>query len=184
MAACSDRLVVLLFILGSSLTAKAQFGSTFAYTGEDALRSQQNVHYAHFGGFANSIAFDRDRLIHPFLISLFYEMDYLIKPANETINASLNVTPEIFLNVLFMGRVAGTADLLLFNEATNKPGPGFGLRLGGGYSVLGSTFDLVESSPILRAGFSISNIRATYTYSTRRDIVVNHQIAVGIKFDW
>ena len=83
-----------------------------------------------------------------------------------------------------VGYVSGTADLLLFNEAETQPGPGFGLRIGAGYSALGSTFEFTEHTPIVRAGFLISNIRVTYAYSFGRETIVDHQLGIGIKFDW
>ena len=36
------------------------------------------------------------------------------------------------------------SDLLLFNEAETKPESGFGLRVGAGYSALGSTFEFTQ----------------------------------------
>ena len=180
----SERFRSLLIAILLAPSIHAQSGNRFAYTGDDLLRSQANVNYAHFGGFSANLAIQEDRIIHPFVASLFYEMNYMVRPGNEAINLGLGVVPEIFLNVFFMGRVTGTADLLLFNEANNKPDPGFGLRIGAGYSALGSTFDHTEHTPIARAGFSFSNIRVTYAYGLKPEILVNHQLAIGVKFDW
>jgi hypothetical protein len=181
MAARSKLLAVCLLL---PLLIQAQFGNTFAYTGDDLRRSQAEVHWAHFGGFTNNLALQGGAVVHPFLPALFYEASYLIQPSNEFANFAIGVIPEAFVSVLFMGRVTAMADVLLFQEASNKPGKGVGLRAGLGYGVLGSTFELVESSPVARVGILISNIRVTYAYSTDRRTVIDHQLGVGIKFDW
>jgi hypothetical protein len=180
----SYKTPALLWLVCSAFIANAQNGNTFAYTGDDALRLQANVHYAHFGGFSNSVLIEEQRVIYPFLPALFYEMNYLVLRDRKHVNVGLGVSPEVFLTVLFMARAFGTVDVLLFNEASNKPGNGIGLRAGLGYSVLGSTFDLTESTPVFRAGLTISNIRITYAHALGDNILIDHHLGVGIKFDW
>lgn len=181
-AASSKVFAVALLLM--STTARAQYGTTFAYTGEDALRDRADVHFTNHGGFANNLAVDGPTVILPYLPSLFYEAGYLVRPANHTANLNVNVTPEVFLNVLFMARVTAMADLVLLNEATNKPAQGIGFRVGAGYGALGSSFDFAEAGPVVRAGFLIGNIRTTYAYSPGNTTVIDHQLAIAIKFDW
>ncbi len=83
-----------------------------------------------------------------------------------------------------MGRVAGSLDIVLLNEASNKEARGLGLRAGIGFSALGSTFGLVESSPFLRAGILIGNIRVTYAKNIVIPTIIDHQVTIGLKFDW
>jgi len=185
MAASAERI----FSLGSTLligtVAVAQPGSTFAYTGEDAVLSALNVHHAHYGGVSNSIlVLAEENITWPYLPAFFYEYNYLLMPRNHGFNLLLGVTPEINLFPLFMGRVSGLAEMGFLAEADNKPDQGFGFRIGGGFSAFGSTFGLTESSPVIRAGFVVNNLRFTYMYCTAKPIYINHQIAVGIKLDW
>lgn len=184
MVARSEHIIGLALALISSACCFGQFGNTFAYTGDDALRDAANAHRVNFGGFTNNLLMQDNELFWPWLPSLYYETGYLVKPANEKANISLNVAPEIFLTTLFMGRVTGTAELVLLDEATNKPGRGFGLRVGAGYSAVGSTFEFTEATPIARVGFLIDNVRVTYAYALAEGAVIDHQIGVGIKFDW
>jgi hypothetical protein len=107
-----------------------------------------------------------------------------VKPANGTANISLNVAPELFLTTFFMGRITGTAEVVLGNEASNKALRGAGFRFGAGYSALGSTFGFTEATPVVRAGVLFDNIRLTYAYSLGNRAIIDHQIGVGIKFDW
>lgn len=174
--------LVLAWAFGSS--AWAQFGSTFAYTGDDALRDASDVHWVHYGGFGNNVLLQDDQLLWPWLPTLFFEQGYLIKPANELANISLSVSPEVFLTAFFMGRVTANAEVVLGNEASNKTLRGLGCRFGVGYSALGSTFGLTESTPVVRAGALFGNIRLTYAYSLGTQTAIDHQIGVGIKFDW
>ena len=184
MGAGSERFVCALTIFLIGPCAQGQFGNTFAYTGDDALRDQANTHIVNYGGFANNLALQEQTVVLPYLPTLFYECGYLLRPANRTANVVFAVAPEIFLTTFFMGRVSATAELVLLNEAGNKPERGIGLRLGGGYSALGSTFGFTESGPIVRAGILIGNIRLTYMYSLGKRTVVDHQVGIGIKFDW
>lgn len=187
MAASAERRIVGLMLLALAGAAHAQPGSTFAYTGEDAVLDALNTQHAHFGGLTNSVLVIQDKdqdFIWPFLPAIFFEYNYLVMPRNHVFNVNLGATPEINFFPWFMGRATVLADLSFLAEADNKPGQGFGVRFGGGFSALGSTFGLNETSPVLRAGFVVDNIRVTYMYSTARPIYVNHQIGVGIKFDW
>ncbi len=101
MGARSSAVLAALF---ASTLVLAQFGNTFAYTGEDALRDQANVHFVNYGGFANNLALVDQTVVAAYLPSLFYEAGYLLRPANRKANLELSVTPEVFLNVLFMAR--------------------------------------------------------------------------------
>lgn len=184
MAARSERVPLLLAGLILGVVGRAQFGSTFAYTGDDALRDAADVHWVHYGGFSNNVLLVDQALLWPWMPTLFYEQGYLVEPSNEKANISLNVAPELFLTTFFMGRVTGTAEVVLGNEASNRMLRGFGFRFGGGYSVLGSTFGFTESTPVLRAGALFGNVRLTYAYSIGNRAIIDHQIGVGIKFDW
>ncbi len=184
MACASERLLGLFLGLALAANSLAQQGSTFAYTGEDALADQFNLHRVNYGGFTNNFALQDQDIIWPWLPTLFYEHGHLLMPRNKHVNACLTISPEIFLTVFFMGRVTATADVVLLNEAGNQPSKGIGLRIGAGYSALGSTFGLTETTPIVRAGLLISNIRFTYAYSLSHITVIDHQFGVGIKFDW
>ena len=184
MVARSDRAWFLTCALLCAGASCGQFGNTFAYTGDDALRDAANVHWVNFGGFTNNFLVEDEELLWPWMPSLFYEHGYLVNPSNGTANISLNVSPEIFLTTLFMGRITGTAELVLLKEAMNKPERGLGLRIGAGYSALGSTFGFTEATPIVRAGLLFGNVRATYAYSVGSRAIIDHQIGIGIKFDW
>jgi hypothetical protein len=184
MGARNKRWPAVVCLLLASTAALAQTTETFAYTGDDARRSAANVHWVNFGGFANNVVLVDQELLFPYLPSLFYETGYLLLPANRTANVSLNVAPEIFLSTFFMGRVTGTAELVLINEATTRQEHGLGLRFGLGYSALGSTFDFTESTPLVRAGLLFGNIRVTYAYSFGQRAILSHQLGIGIKFDW
>ena len=165
----------------------AQQGSTFAYTGEDAVLDALDVHHAHFGGLSNSVVtveYGDGQLVWPWLPALFYEYNYLLRPQNRVFNVNLCATPEINIFPLFMGRASGLAEITLGAEAHNRPGHGAGFRFGAGFSALGSSFGLTESSPVIRAGFLFDNIRITYMYSTAKPLYINHQLMVAIKFDW
>ena len=180
----NSRLTAVLLAFLLQTVARAQNEPTFAYTGEDAQRSAANVHHVNFGGLANSVLVADEVLLFPYLPALFYETGYLLLPSNRNVNVSLNVAPEVFLSVFFMGRITGTAELVLFNEASTRRERGLGLRIGAGYSALGSTFDYAESTPVLRAGFLIGNIRATYMHSIGGNAIIDHQLGIAIKFDW
>jgi hypothetical protein len=181
----SKRNALLLAVLPIGIGACAQFGTTFAYTGKDAAIDALNTQHAHFGGISNSVlVLKEENFVWPYLPAIFFEYNYLLRPRNKQANLSLGVTPEVNVFPLFSGRVSGLAELVLFAEADNKPEKGFGLRVGAGYSVFGSTIGLTESSPVLRAGFLVDNIRITYMHTLGKQIYVDHQIAVGIKFDW
>ena len=187
MAASAERFACGLVALVLAGALNAQPGSTFAYTGEDAVLDALNTQHAHFGGFTNSVLVIKDKqqdYVWPVLPAIFFEYNYLVFPRNHGFNVNLGATPEINLFPWFMGRASVLAELSFLAEADNKPGQGFGLRFGGGFSALGSTFGLTETSPVLRAGFVVDNIRVTYMYSTAKDIYINHQVGVGIKFDW
>ncbi len=184
MGCASERLLGLCTAVLLAVAATAQQGSTFAYTGEDALADQFNLHRVNYGGFTNNFALQDQEIVFPWLPTLFYEHGHLILPQNKRANVSLTISPELFLSVYFMGRVTASADLVLLNEAGNKPTKGVGLRVGAGYSALGSTFGLNETTPILRAGLLITNIRITYAYSLSHTTIIDHQFGVGIKFDW
>lgn len=177
-----------LFLVSASLcgaVASAQPGSTFAYTGNDAVVSAMNTHNAHFGGISNSVlVVKEENFTWPYLPALFYEYDYLVMPRNHDFNVLLGAAPEINLFPLFMGRVSGLAEMGFLAEADNKPGQGFGFRLGAGFTAFGSTFGLTENSPVIRAGFVVDNLRFTYMYCTAAPIYINHQVTVGLKFDW
>ena len=168
----------------SAVLVQAQRDATFAYTGNDAVRSAESAHFANFGGLANNVAVADNEPVASYLPSLFYEGSYLLGQPNHTVNIGLDAMPEVFLNVLFMGRVTATADLLLLSEAQGEPGKGFGMRVGAGFSALGSTFGLTETTPVLRAGFLFNNIRITYAYGAGSEVIVKHQLAIAIKFDW
>lgn len=187
MAVSVERRIVCLMAVGLSHVVCAQPGTTFAYTGEDAVLDALNTQHAHFGGLTNSVLIIKERqqeFIWPWLPAIFFEYNYLLLPRNHTFNVNLGATPEINLYPWFMGRATGLVELSFLAEADNKPGQGFGLRLGGGFSAFGSTFGLTETSPVLRAGFVVDNIRITYMYCTAKPLYINHQIGVGIKFDW
>ena len=187
MAASAERLAWALAAFVIAGAAHAQPGSTFAYTGEDAVLDALDEHHAHFGGFSNSVLtveYGDGVLVWPWLPALFYEYNYLLRPHNRVFNVNLGATPEINIYPLFMGRATGLVELTLGAEAHNRPGQGAGFRIGGGFSALGSTFGLAESSPVVRAGFLFDNIRITYMYSTAKPLYINHQIMVAIKFDW
>ena len=184
MGARNRRLLLAGSVLLSLPALRAQNTPTFAYTGDDALLSAANVHRVNFGGFANSVLLEDQKLLFPFLPSLVYETGYLLWPSNRHANVSLNVAPEVFVTVFFMGRITGTAEVVLFNEASTRHERGVGLRIGAGYSALGSSFDFAETTPVLRAGFLIGNIRATYMHSVGRNAIIDHQLGVAIKFDW
>lgn len=164
---------------------RAQPGTTFAYTGEDAVVSAMDVHNAHFGGFGNSMLVgDDERIAWPWLPTLFYEYGRLLNPQNKVANLIFSARPELHLYPWLMGRVSGLAEVGLGADAHNRPGQGLGCSFGAGYSVFGATFGLTESSPVLRAGITIDNIRITYMYSTTPGIFINHHVGVGLKFDW
>ncbi len=184
MGCASERLAGLCIAALMAGPLLAQQGSTFAYTGEDALDDQFNLHRVNYGGFTNNFALQDQDIVWPWLPTLFYEHGYLVLPRNQQANVCLTIAPEVFLTMFFMGRITATADLVLLNEAGNKPTKGLGLRVGAGYSALGSTFGFSETSPILRAGLLISNIRFTYAYSLSNTTIIDHQFGVGIKFDW
>ena len=185
MATNAERGIFLGSALLIAVVTFAQPGTTFAYTGEDAVVSALNTHNANFGGISNSVlTVKEENFTWPYLPAIFYEYNYLVIPRNHGFNVLLGATPEINVFPLFMGRVTGLAEMGFLAEADNKPGQGFGLRLGGGFSAFGSTFGLTETSPVLRAGFVVDNIRVTYMYGTSALIYINHQITVGIKFDW
>lgn len=185
MATSAERGVLLGSALFVSAAACAQPGTTFAYTGNDAVASAMNMHNAHFGGISNSVlVVGEENFTWPYLPALFYEYDYLVLPRNPGFNVLLGATPEINFFPLFMGRVSGLAELGFLAEADNKPGQGFGVRLGGGFTGLGSTFGFTESSPVIRAGFVVDNMRITYMYCTSKPIYINHQVTIGLKFDW
>jgi hypothetical protein len=178
--------LVILAVMLSGLS-RGQPGTTFAYTGDDAVEDAMDTHNVHFGGFSNSVlvAADADeQLVWPWLPALFYEYNYLLRPCNNVVNVSLGAAPEINLFPLFMGRVTGLAEITLGAEAHNRPGHGAGLRFGAGFTAFGSSFGFTENSPVLRAGFLVNNIRITYMYSTAKPLYINHQLTVGIKFDW
>jgi hypothetical protein len=180
----SERLSGLCIALVLTGSALAQQGTTFAYTGEDALADQLNLHRVNYGGFTNNFAVQDQEIVWPWLPTLFYEHGHLLMPQNKQANLCFTISPEVFLTMFFMGRVTATADVVLLNEAGNKPTKGVGLRVGAGYSALGSTFGFSETTPILRAGLLISNIRFTYAYSLSHTTIIDHQFGVGIKFDW
>lgn len=184
MGARNRRLLLAGSVLCVLTTLRAQNTPTFAYTGDDAMRSAANVHRVNFGGLANSVLVEDNRLLFPYLPALFYETGYMLLPSNRNVNVSLNVAPEIFLSVFFMGRITGTAEVVLFNEASTRHERGLGLRVGVGYSALGSTFDYAESTPVLRAGLLIGNIRTTYMHSIGGNAIIDHQLGIAIKFDW
>ncbi len=184
MGARNKRLLLAGSVLCACSALRAQNTPTFAYTGDDAIQSAANVHHVNFGGFANSVLVEDQKLLFPYLPSLIYETGYLLWPGNRRANVSLNVAPELFVTVFFMGRITGTVEVVLFNEAGTRHERGIGLRLGAGYSALGSTFDFAESTPVLRAGLLIGNIRATYMHSVGGNAIIDHQVGVAIKFDW
>ena len=176
--------VLLLVALFCSGRLHAQQGETFAYTGTDALRNAANVHFLHYGGLANNFILDEQTVVLPYLPSLVYEAGYLVLPGNQMANLCLSAMPEVFFYPWFMARVTGILDATFLNEAQTHEERGVGFRFGVGYSALGSTFNFTESSPVLRAGLLISNIRVTYTYSWGRQTVIDQQVAIAIKFDW
>lgn len=179
-----SRALFFTLALASPWCLQAQQGDTFAYTGDDLVRSKQNVRYLNYGGFANNFALDGQTVVVPYLPSFFYEAGYLLTPANDRAGLCISAMPEIFLYPLFMGRVTGILDANFLNEASTHEKRGLGLRIGIGYSALGSTFGFTESTPVIRAALLIENIRASYTYSWGRRTIVDHQLAVAIKFDW
>ena len=185
MGISAEQGLLLACLAMSAISLRAQPGTTFAYTGDDAVVSALNTHHAHFGGFSNSVlVYEEENFVWPYLPALFYEYDYLPMPGNHGMNVLLCATPEVNLFPFFVGRVSGLLELGLGADADNKPGHGFGFRFGGGFSALGTTFGLAESSPVLRAGFTIDNVRVTYMRMMDTDVYVNHHLAIGLKFDW
>jgi hypothetical protein len=184
MAGRRSRALFLLLALSGPWCLKAQQGGTFAYTGEDLVGSRNNTHYLNYGGFANNFAVSGQTVVLPYLPSFFYEAGYLLTPSNRHAGLCVSVMPEIFLYPWFMVRVTGILDANFLNEASTQEEHGVGFRLGLGYSALGSTFDFTESTPVIRAAILIANIRAAYTYSWGHRTIVDHQLAVAIKFDW
>jgi hypothetical protein len=179
-----SRALLLILALSLPWCLKAQQGATFAYTGDDLLRSKANVHYLNYGGFANNLVLDEQDVLLPYLPSFLYEAGYLVTPANGHAALCISAMPEVFLYPWLMGRVTGILDANFLNEAATHEKRGLGFRIGIGYSALGSTFDFAESTPVLRAAILIGNIRTSYTYSWGRRTVVDHQLAIAIKFDW
>lgn len=171
-------------MLAATTGVQSQSTETFAYTGDDAMRSASNVHWVSYGGFGNNVALRTQDVLFAYLPSLFFETGYLLWPANRTANMSLNASPELFFAPFFMGRLTGTADLMLLNEATTRQEHGLGVRFGLGYSAVGSTFDFTESGPLVRAGVLLGNIRTTYAYNFGPQVLIQHHLCIGIKFDW
>ena len=184
MAGRKSRTLFLLIALSFSWCLQAQRGDTFAYTGDDQLRSQENVHNLNYGGFANNFALADQTVVIPYLPSIFYEAGYLLTPANGRAGVCISAMPEVFLYPWLMGRVSGFLDANFLSEASTHEERGPGFRVGVGYSALGSTFGLSETTPLIRAAILIQNIRVSYTYSWGQRTVVDHQLAVAIKFDW
>lgn len=184
MAGRKSRTLFLLLALSCPWCLKAQQGGTFAYTGDDLVRSKANRHNLNYGGFASNFAVSGQMTVVGYLPSFFYEAGYLLTPSNRHAGLCISVMPEIFLYPWFMGRVTGVLDANFLNEASTQEDRGVGFRLGLGYSALGSTFGFTESTPVIRAAILIANIRATYTYSLGHRTLVDHQLAVAIKFDW
>ncbi|MBL7953482.1 MAG: hypothetical protein JNJ91_00485 [Flavobacteriales bacterium] len=181
----SDRYGLSAALLFVAVLARAQPGSTFAYTGKDAAVSALDVQNAHFGGFGNSTLVGEDeRIAWPWLPTIFYEYGRLLSPQNKLANLIFSARPELHLYPWLMGRVSGLVEVGLGADAHNRPGQGLGCSFGVGYSAFGATFGLSESSPVLRAGITIDNIRITYMHSTTPGLFINHHLGVGLKFDW
>lgn len=181
----SDHHGLIAALLFVAAEVRAQPGTTFAYTGKDAVVSAMDVQNAHFGGFGNSmLVYEDERIAWPWLPTIFYEYGRLLNPQNKVANLIFSARPELHLYPWLMGRVSGLAEVGFGADAHNKPGQGWGCSFGAGYSVFGATFGLNESSPVLRAGITMDNIRITYMYSTTPGIFINHHLGVGIKFDW
>lgn len=176
--------LLLVAVLAFAGAANAQRGETFAYTGEDALRSGTNTRVLNYGGLANNLLVADGTVLFPYLPTIFYEAGYLLTPPNGKAALSVSAMPELFLSPWFMGRVMGLVEANFMGEAQTHEVRAGGFRAGIGYAALGSTFGVTGNTPVVRAGFLVGSIRVTYTYSLAQQVVLNHQMAVALKFDW
>lgn len=175
-----ERHLVAFALLTIAASSFAQGRDTFAYTGDDALPGGAKEHLMVAGGLANSFLVDNSVPVWPWMPAVYGQVEHRVFPGEHRVNVGVGAVPEVFLVALFMARVTVTADLLLFREAGVRSKDKVGLRMGFGYSALGSTFGYQQQAPVVRAGLLIDRFRISYMRNLTDVGFIDHQIMAGV----
>lgn len=157
----------------------------FAYNGTDAKISRirgDNMYLASLG--ISYMEYEAYNYYFPLLWTISGEFGRRVIYAGKFCSISFNATPHIGFSHLFVGKLAGTANLNLFNYAHYDNRDNFGLFVGGGYEALLSTLGNSGVYPIARTGFLIDNFRITFQTALDQKSNSKYTILFSSKLDW
>lgn len=181
MAANNRRAALLGALCLATRFTMAQVGSTFAYTGEDALPVGGRAHWVLSGGLSNSVLMDKEVATWAWLPAIMAEGSYLLLEGERSMNLSVGVAPELFLHPWLMARITLAADMRIGSEAKAMGQKGLGATIGLGYAALGSTFNYQQHVPVARLGVRLDRFRLSYAVNIDGpDAALDHQVAFAV----
>lgn len=181
----NDLTVLALSILLFCQKVQGQDSLRFSYHGEDAKIAELTRQNMHFGGVAYGFYADEEIIAVPYLLTLQYEFGTRLLELGKTAGVSLNFNPHVAITHFFIGRISGTANINLFNYATESSNHKLGLTGGIGYEYFGTSSGVNDLYPILRGGFLFDNFRLIYQNGIATDFEPGkHLVSIGAKIDF
>ncbi len=178
-------LIVLVLSFGPFCSkAQEEESLRFTYDGDDAKIARLTKQNMHFGSAAYGFIADEEGIALPFLITLNYEYGTRLLEIDDIAGISLNFNPHIAITHFFVGRISGSANLNLFNYATESSEQKLGLFAGIGYEYFGSSFGVNDLYPVVRGGFIFDNFRLLFQNGIQTDFEPGkYLVSVGAKID-